>query len=147
MAELPITPPFDEILRRPNPGVLAVVRGDGTPLTAAVWYLWEGGDRALLTFGAGRARLRHLSKNPAVSLTVIDHDDWVRNVTLFGKVVDIRDDEGLVVADRLAQHYFGTPYPDRQSPRVAAALEIESWFGWDAYARVKNLSETLANRP
>ena len=139
MESLPITAPFDEILRRPNPAVLACTRPDGTPLSCAVWYLWEG-DYAILTFGAQRVRLRHIRARPAVSLTVLDLDDWVRSVTLFGNVVDIHDDEELRVADRLAQHYLGRPYPDRESARVGASLAIEAWFGWDAYARVKNLS-------
>lgn len=118
MESLPITAPFDEILRRPNPAVLACVRPDGTPLSRAVWYLWEG-DHAVLTCGAKRARLPYIRANPAVSLTVLDLDDWVRSVTLFGNVVDIHDDENLRVADRLAQHYFGHPYPDRESPASA----------------------------
>jgi PPOX class probable F420-dependent enzyme len=140
MASLPIHPPFEEILRRPNPAVLACVRPNGTPHSCAAWYLWEG-DRVVLTFGAKRKRLEFIRLNPAASLTVLDHDDWVRSVTLFGRVNDVRGDTDLSVADRCAQHYFGTPYPDRESRRVAAVLEIDSWFGWDAYERVTNLKK------
>ncbi len=140
MPKPPVPPHIDELLRRPNPAVLACIRPNGTPHTAAVWYLWSDG-RVLLTFDRKRTRLRFIRENPAVSLTVLDGRDWFRHVTLFGRVVEIFDDEGLHDVDRMSHLYMNRPYPDCERPRVCAWMEVDSWFAWNAYAEVRNLSK------
>ena len=74
MVDLELTPEVVDLLRRPNPAVMATVRRDGAPVTVATWYLWDSG-RILLSLDAGRARLAHLRRDPRVSLTVIDGAD------------------------------------------------------------------------
>ncbi|HEX6675936.1 MAG TPA: pyridoxamine 5'-phosphate oxidase family protein, partial [Actinomycetes bacterium] len=69
----PLPDSLVELLRRPNPAVMATVRPDGAPISVATWYLWEDG-RVLLNLDAGRKRLEHLRANPRVSLTVLDSD-------------------------------------------------------------------------
>jgi PPOX class probable F420-dependent enzyme len=121
-----------ELLRRPNPAVMATVRPDGTPISVATWYLWEDG-RILLNLDAGRKRLDHIRANPRVSLTVLDSDSWYRHVSVQGTVT-LQDDPDLSAIDKIATHYNGTPYPDRERPRVSAWLEIESYHAW-AYGK------------
>jgi len=118
-----------DLLDRPNPAVIATVRADGQPVSVATWYLLDG-DRVLVTMDAKRKRLDHLRADPRVSLTVLAEDDWYTHVSLVGSVVEMRDDEGLVDADRVSQHYRGKPYPDRERPRVTAWIEIDRWHGW-----------------
>jgi PPOX class probable F420-dependent enzyme len=127
---LPLPPEIDALLARPNYAVVATVRPDGTPHSAVTWYDWDNG-RVLLTLDAARVRLRHLRLNPAVSITVFDGEDFLRHVTLNGHVVEISDDVGLHAADRMAQRYFGAPYPDRDRPRVSAWVEVDRWHSWD----------------
>src|SRR2546423_8135592 len=88
MPRLPLPPELDELVGRPNPAVVATVRPDGGPHTAATWYDWEGG-RVLLNMDETRARLGHMRENPRVSLTVFDGDNWESHVTLFGRVISI----------------------------------------------------------
>jgi hypothetical protein len=83
----------------------------------------------------GRKRLEHLRADPRVSLTVLDGADWYTHVGVLGRVVEMRDDEGLADIDRLARHYLGTPYPDRERGRVSAWIEVDSWHGWGATRR------------
>ena len=118
-----------ELLRRPNPAVMASVAADGRPVSVATWYLLEDDGRVLLNLDAGRARLKHLRKDPRVSLTVLA-DDWYTHVSLQGEVVSLVDDEDLRDIDRLARHYTGKPYSNRQRPRVSAHVEIDRWHGW-----------------
>lgn len=131
MSKPPLPPEADALLRRPNPSVMATVRSDGAPVSTPTWYLWEDG-RALISLDQGRVRLRHLRRDPRVSLTVLAADDWYTHVTLLGRVVELHDDEGLADIDRLARHYIGGPYPDRERPRVSAWIEVERWHGWGA---------------
>jgi PPOX class probable F420-dependent enzyme len=126
------TPPLPahliQTLTKPNPAVMATVRPDGTPVSVATWYLWDDG-RILLNMDAGRARLGHLRVNPRVSLTVLDDDSWYRHISLQGTVT-LQPDPDLVDIDRLARHYTGKPYWNRERPRVTAWLEISSYHAW-----------------
>src|SRR5215211_9177632 len=56
----------------------------------ATWYLWEGG-RILVNMDEGRARLEYVRRDPRVSLTVLDGDDWYRHVSLRGRVASLDD--------------------------------------------------------
>jgi hypothetical protein len=63
MVDLELTPEVVDLLRRPNPAVMATLRPDGAPVTVATWYLWDKG-RFLLNLDAARARLVHLRRDP-----------------------------------------------------------------------------------
>lgn len=117
-----------ELLAKPNPAVMATVRPDGTPVSVATWYLWDDG-RVLLNLDASRARLGHMRANPRVSLTVLDSDSWYRHVSLQGTVT-LQPDPDLADIDRLARHYTGKPYWNRERPRVSAWLEITAYHAW-----------------
>src|SRR3569623_526086 len=104
MSALPLPGRVVELLRRPNPAVMATVAADGRPVTVATWYLLEDGRRIQLGLDAKRARLMHMRTDPRVSLTVLARD-WYTHVSLQGRVVSITDDVGLRDIDRLARHY------------------------------------------
>lgn len=130
MPRPPLPPEIDEFLRRPNPAVIATVRTDGSPHTVATWYLWDG-SRALVNMDESRLRLRFMRHDPRVSLTALGEDEWYRHATLVGRVVELGDDEGLVDIDRLALHYTGKPFRNRERRRVSAWIEPEYWHAWD----------------
>jgi PPOX class probable F420-dependent enzyme len=129
MPRLPLPPELDELVGRANPAVVATVRPDGAPHTAATWYDWEAG-RVLLNMDESRARLRHLRENPLVSLTIFDGDNWEEHVTLFGRVVSIEPDDRLTDIDRLALRYTGEPFGTRERRRVTAWMQPERWSSW-----------------
>lgn len=130
MPTTPLPERVVELLRQPNPAVMATVAADGRPVTVATWYLLEDDGRVLLGLDAKRARLKHLHADPRVSLTVLARDDWYTHVSLQGRVVSIIDDIGLREIDRLSTHYTGKAYADRLRPRVVAHVEIDRWHGW-----------------
>lgn len=128
----PLPDDVTELLRRPNPAVMATLAKDGRPVSVATWYLLEDDGTILLNLDAGRARLAHLRRDPRVSLTALATDDWYTHVSLQGRVVSLTDDDGLRDIDRLSNHYGGRDYPVRDRPRVSAKVEIERWHGWGA---------------
>jgi PPOX class probable F420-dependent enzyme len=130
MSSTPLPENVLALLRQPNPAVMATVAADGRPVTVATWYLLEDDGRVLLGLDATRARIKHLRADPRVSLTVLAADDWYTHVSLQGRVGPIAEDTGLAQIDRLSRHYTGNDYPNRESPRVAAHLEIERWHVW-----------------
>jgi PPOX class probable F420-dependent enzyme len=127
----PLPEPVRELLAKPNPAVVTTVRADGQPVSVATWYLMQG-DRVLVNMDEGRKRLEHLRNDPRVSLTVLDRDDWYTHVSLLGRVTELREDTGLADVDRLARHYNGRPYPNRERGRVSALIEVDHWHGWGA---------------
>ncbi|MDQ1641639.1 MAG: hypothetical protein QOJ90_990 [Actinomycetota bacterium] len=131
MPKPPLPQPVAELLSRPNPAVIACVRPDGQPISVATWYLMDG-DRVLVNMDEGRKRLDYLRADPRVSLTAMAADDWYTHVSVQGRVVEMRDDEGLVDIDRLSTHYGGGPYSNRSRGRVSAWIEIDYWHGWGA---------------
>ena len=126
---MPLAPMPEEIVvvpRAPQAPVIATVRSDGAPYSAATWYDWDDG-RLLVNMDFERLRLSHMRREPRVSLTVLDVADWYRAVTVLGRVVEIHDDEDLVDIDRLSQRYRGEPYRNRDRKRVSALIEPERW--------------------
>jgi PPOX class probable F420-dependent enzyme len=117
------------LLKKPNPAVMTTLRADGQPVSTATWYIWEDG-RVLVNLDEGRKRLEHIRGDPRVSLTVLDDDGWSTHVSVMGRVVEIRDDTGLADIDRIARHYIGQPYPNRDRARVSAWIEVDTWHGW-----------------
>ena len=73
----------------------------------------------LLNMDATRKRLEHLRRDPRVSLTVLQKDDWYTHVTLFGVVERLEDDPDLADIDRLSLRYEAAR-SGTASPRVSA---------------------------
>ena len=131
MAKPPLPDDVRDLLAKPNHAVISTVRSDGQPVSVATWYLLDG-DRVLVNMDEGRKRLEHLRKDPRVSLTVLDEAGWYTHVSLLGRVVEMCDDTALSDIDRLARHYTGRPYANRERGRVSAWIELDTWHGWGA---------------
>ena len=132
MSKPPLPAPAVAMLRKPNPAVIATLRPDGQPVSAATWYLWDDG-RIMVNMDEGRRRLRHIRNDPRVALTVLDESGWYTHISITGRVAELRDDDGHTDIDRLSQHYTGRAYPQRDRRRVSAYIEIDNWHGWGAH--------------
>jgi len=130
MPKPPLPAHLDDFLKQPNPSVIGSLRPDGSPHTAATWYLWEDG-RVIVNMDEGRKRLEHLRDDPRVSITVLGGEGgWYRHVTLVGRVASLDPDSDLEVIDRLSTHYMGAAYSQRDRGRVTAVIEVESYHSW-----------------
>ncbi|MDP9821378.1 PPOX class F420-dependent oxidoreductase [Nocardioides massiliensis] len=131
MPDTPLPDDARAFLEKPNPCTVTTLRSDGTPVSVATWYLLEG-DRILLNMDEGRVRLKHLERDPRVSLTILDNDNWYTHLSVIGRVVEMRPDPDLADIDRLSHHYRDQPYPVRDRGRVSAWVEVDRWHGWGA---------------
>ncbi|MBE9375329.1 PPOX class F420-dependent oxidoreductase [Saccharopolyspora sp. HNM0983] len=129
MSKPPLPEPARAMLRKPNPAVITTLRSDGQPVSTATWYLWAD-DRVLVNMDEGRKRVQHVRADPRVTLTVLDDGDWYTHISIIGRVTELRDDPGLADIDRLAHHYLGDRYPQRDRARVSALIEVDRWHGW-----------------
>jgi PPOX class probable F420-dependent enzyme len=128
----PLPPDLIDFLRKPNPSVVATIRSNGDPHTAATWYEWAEDATVLVNMDASRVRLKHIRNDPRVSLTVLDAENWYAHVSLVGRVREIRRDRDLADIDRLSQRYDGRPYGDRGRESWTAVIEVERWHAWGA---------------
>jgi PPOX class probable F420-dependent enzyme len=130
MPKPPLPSALVDFLNQPNPSVIGSVQPDGSPHTAATWYLWDDG-RVLVNMAATRKRLDNMRADPHVSLTVLGQSNWYRQITLIGQIAEIADDADLAGIDRLSTQYTGQPYARREQKRVNGWIEVDSWYGWD----------------
>ena len=130
MPELPLPRELDTLLRKANPAVIATLRRDGSPHTAATWYDWDG-ELLLVNMAATRLRLKNMRRDPRVSLTVLDANSWYRQLTLFGRVVEIRADSQFEDIDRLCLRYTRRQFDNRLRARISALIKPEGWYGWE----------------
>ncbi|MEU6010590.1 PPOX class F420-dependent oxidoreductase [Streptomyces sp. NPDC047453] len=133
MSKPPLAPDAIAMIKKANPAVITTLRPDGQPVSTATWYLWEDDGRVLVNMDEGRKRLEHLRNDPRVTLTALDEVNWYNHISLIGRVAEIRNDSDFAGIDRLSRQYLGTPYAQRDRPRVNAWIEIERWHGWGAY--------------
>ena len=128
-------PPLPEaavaLLRKPNPAVITTLRQDGQPVSTATWSLWDDG-RVLVNMDEGRKRLEYMRNDPRVALDVLDESDWYTHIAITGHVSEWRDDPGLADIDRIARHYVGHPYQQRDRGRISAWIAVDAWHGWGA---------------
>ncbi|MCB5907411.1 PPOX class F420-dependent oxidoreductase [Streptomyces pinistramenti] len=129
MSKPPLPDAAVAMLAQANPAVVTTLRSDGQPVSTATWYLWDDG-RVLVNMDEGRRRLQHVRRDPRVTLTALDEGNWYTHISLIGRVTDLYEDSDLTDIDRLARHYLGKPYPQRDRGRVSAWIEIDRWHGW-----------------
>ncbi|GGM02675.1 TIGR03618 family F420-dependent PPOX class oxidoreductase [Nakamurella endophytica] len=129
MTRPPLSDAALELLGRPQPAVMATLKPDGQPVTVATWYLLQG-QQILVNLADVRRRLDWLRQDGRVALTVLG-DNWYTHVSIQGQVAAIADDPDLTDIDRIASHYTGKPYADRQGRRVSALIDVTDWHAWN----------------
>jgi PPOX class probable F420-dependent enzyme len=129
--------PVRQFLALPQVAVLATVRHDGTPASTACWYELED-DTLLITMYATAHRLPNLRRVPHVAMTILGPDPY-QHVSVSGPVIEMWDDPGLEVMDRLSLRYMGEPWPERE-PCVSARVRIERWHTYGVLSDASDYS-------
>jgi PPOX class probable F420-dependent enzyme len=113
-----------EFLENPFVGTVTDLRPDGSPHTTVVWV--DGDHGAELSFNTARGRFKeqNLSRDPRISLLVVDPEDPYRWLSISGKakLVDEGADEQI---DRLSKKYLGKDeYPWRNPSERRVTVQI-----------------------
>jgi PPOX class probable F420-dependent enzyme len=102
-----------EFLQNPFVGVATTLRGDGSPHSTVVWV-----------DARGRAKPRHLEKDPRISLTVVDPNDQYRWLSITGRA-ELTEEGADDEIDRLAKKYLGKDeYPWRKPTETRLRVKI-----------------------
>lgn len=129
MPAAPLPPELQRFVAKPRHAVVGTVRADGSPVTTACWYGIDDDGHVILSMDQESYRLRHIRSNPRVALTVLG-DDWYNQLSLLGRVVEVRDDPHLADIDDLSRRYLGEPYEDRTYNGVSVLFVIDRWHTW-----------------
>src|ERR1700741_4585592 len=115
-----------------NYAVLATVNPDGSPQTSVMW-VGRDGDDLLFSTVVGRVKHRNMTRDPRVSVTVIDSADPESYVELRG-LASMTPDAGRQVDTQLSWKYDGKD-PGEDKPgavRVIVRVEVLKATGYGA---------------
>ena len=105
-------------------GHVTVITPRGALLTHIMWIDYEDG-RVLTSSRVGSAKGKALRADPRIAVSVVDRANPWRWVSVSGRVVEIRPDEGLAFIDKLSRRYTGRDYMMRDMAREVFVIEPE----------------------
>ena len=104
-----LSPAQAQLFLDKNYGIATTLRPDGSPHSTVVWVDWDG-ENVVFNTAEGRAKPRHLRRDPRAAVTVIDPGDPYRWISVSG-TVELTHDGAVEHIDKLALKYRGrTPY-------------------------------------
>jgi PPOX class probable F420-dependent enzyme len=112
------------LAENPFVGTVTTLRADGSPHSTIVWVdVLDDGTVGFNT-ARGRAKDRHLKKDPRLSLVVVDPGNAYRWVALTGRA-ELTEDGADAQIDKLAKKYLGQDeYPWRNPAETRVGVRI-----------------------
>jgi PPOX class probable F420-dependent enzyme len=116
-----------ELLRRPSLCFVATIDPDGSPQLTQTWVDTDG-EHILVNTVQGFRKLRNVERDPRVTVSVADTDDFFRYYSVKGRVVGSTTDGAVDSIEALARKYLGAPYPwygGRDQVRVLLTIAVD----------------------
>jgi PPOX class probable F420-dependent enzyme len=116
-----------ELFRGKNWGTVVTLREDGSPHATPVWIDTDG-EHVIFNTAVGRAKERHLRRDPRVSVTVLPADDQQYGYVSVSGTAEITEEGAFDHIDKLAQKYLGQekyPYLQPGEQRVIVTVTPE----------------------
>jgi PPOX class probable F420-dependent enzyme len=113
-----------KLIDSPNFAHLATLMPDGSPHSAPVWIVREGG-LLLICTEATSLKGKNAQRDPRVAISILDFRDPYLEVHMRGRVIERRPDAQLKYYDLVSQKYISKPWPyrDEKSP-IVLVIEI-----------------------
>jgi len=113
------------ILEDKNFAHLATIMPDGTPQVTPVWVDHDG-DFILVNTAMGRVKQKNVTRDPRVSLSIIEQDNPYNRVVIFGRVKEQITAGAEAHIDKLAAKYTGAKKFVKNKPdEVRVIFKIE----------------------
>jgi PPOX class probable F420-dependent enzyme len=116
-----------ELFRGKNWGTVVTLREDGSPHATPVWIDTDG-EHVIFNTAVGRAKERHLRRDPRVAVTVLPAADQQYGYVAVTGTAEISDEGAFDHIDKLAQKYIGQekyPYLQPGEQRVIVKITPE----------------------
>ena len=110
--------------QNPFVGIATTLREDGSPHSTVVWVDVEDGSVSFNT-ARGRAKERHINRDPRASLLVVDPNNAFKWVAVSGRA-ELTEEGADAQIDKLAKKYIGQDeYPWRSPTETRVKVLIE----------------------
>jgi PPOX class probable F420-dependent enzyme len=119
-----LSPHQVQLLKEPNVGVLATIRPDGTPHATPIWVDWDG-EHVIFNTAVGRAKERHMRRDPRVCVEVHDRDDPQVYVSITGRAELVEDGADDVIKDLALKYEGKREFDNRGRTRVTVRVRPE----------------------
>ena len=106
MATIPET--HADLLKKPAFANLATLNADGSPQVTPVWVDYDG-EHVVFNTATGRAKWRHMRRDPRVTIEVTSREDPYEYVTVTGTAELEESEEANRHIDKLSEKYTGNP--------------------------------------
>jgi len=128
---LQIGPRLKALFDEPLPIIVGTTRRDGSVQMTPVWYEYRDG-QIWLNGGPKRDWVKHIKRDPRVSLLVPDPKNMFRWAQLQGRLVDTSLEGGDDHIERLSQRYTGGPYRNPKVDRLIVRIDPERVTGMES---------------
>jgi PPOX class probable F420-dependent enzyme len=112
------------LFRDKNWGTVVTLRDDGSPHATPVWIDTDG-EHVLFNTAIGRAKERHLRRDPRIAVTVMRADDPQSGYVSVTGTAELSEDGAKDHIDKLAKKYLGQdeyPYLQPGERRVIVTI-------------------------
>jgi PPOX class probable F420-dependent enzyme len=116
-----------DLFRGKNWGVVTTLREDGSPHSTPVWVDSDG-EHVLFNTSVGRAKERHLRRDPRVSVTVLPAEDQQSGYVAVTGRAEFVEEGAVEHIDKLAKKYIGTdkyPYLQPGEQRIIVRITAD----------------------
>jgi PPOX class probable F420-dependent enzyme len=113
-------------LEQPFVGEVTTLRADGSPHSTVVWVDVDS-DVVMFNTAVGRAKEKHLRKDPRLALIVVDPENAYRWVALSG-TAELTTEGADDQIDKLAKKYLGQdeyPWRNPEEQRITVRIRPE----------------------
>jgi PPOX class probable F420-dependent enzyme len=121
-----------ELLRGRNWGTVTTLRADGSPHSTPIWIDTDG-ENVLFNTAVGRAKERHLRRDPRISVVVLPADDQQSGYVSVTGTAELSEDGAVDHIDKLAKKYIGAdkyPYLQPGERRIIVKVTPEKIDGF-----------------
>jgi PPOX class probable F420-dependent enzyme len=119
-------PSIKRLFEEKNFVFVSTLMNNGYPHTTPTWVDIEDGN-ILINTAIGRIKQKNVSRDPRLSVAVVNHDNPYDMVTIRGRVIEqIKGDAAEKHIDKLAKKYLGKDeYPNRTAGEKRVILKIK----------------------
>lgn len=116
-----------DLFRGKNWGTVVTLRADGSPHATPVWIDTDG-EHVLFNTAVGRAKERHIRRDPRVSVTVLPAENPQAGYVSVTGTAEIVEEGAVDHIDKMAQKYLGQdtyPWLQKGEQRVIVKVTPE----------------------